>query len=300
MDLLAQMTTFLRIVEGQSLSAAARTLRLSLPAVSRQLSALESELGIPLVARSTRRLHVTEAGRRYYEHCQRVLAEIDDVRNELRAENTATGTLVVSASFTYGSIVIAPRLPALAAEHPRLTIDLRLEDRLSDLIGEGVDIAIRAGAPPPDSPNLIAHPLEQMHRILVAAPRLLRRHRTPRRVEDLATLPKLVQVTPAGMTVRWVLCREEDTATFDATGRLRSNAPATLRDLALAGAGVAYLPSWLVAEDLETGRLRRVLPAWTSPPIAAVALFRTAIRGTPRVRAFLDAFRDRAALPALT
>src|SRR5262249_32477754 len=113
MDLISQMTTFVRVVDGQSLSAAARSLRLSLPAVSRQLSALEADLGTPLVLRSTRRLQVTEAGRRYYEHCRRVLGEIDDVRNDLRSARTAAGTLVVSASFTFGSIVIAPRLPPL-------------------------------------------------------------------------------------------------------------------------------------------------------------------------------------------
>lgn len=293
MDLFSQMTTFVRVVEGPSLSAAARALRLSLPAVSRQLSALEADLGTPLVLRSTRRLHVTEAGRRYYAHCQRVLADIEATRNDLRGARAVSGTLVVSASFTYGSLVIAPLLPALVEKHPRLSIDLRLEDHLTDLVGEGVDVAVRAGAPPPDSANLVAHPVATMHRIVVASPRLLRRHRAPRTLEDLAPLPKLLQVTPAGAAVRWVLARDGEAHVMEATGRLRSNAPRTLRDLAIAGAGAAYLPSWLVSDDLAAGRLRRVLPGWSSPALTAFALFRTELRGAPRLRVLLDALHAR-------
>lgn len=288
MDLLAQMQTFVRIVEGGSLSAAARRLRLSLPAVSRQLAALEEEMGVPLVVRSTRRLHVTEAGRRYHEHCLRVLRDIDEVRDDLRGD-VVRGTLVVSASLTYGSIAIAPRLPALAERYPGLTIELRLEDHLVDLVGD-VDVAVRAGATPPDRADLVAHPLVTMERVLVASPRLLRKHGTPRTPAELAPLPKLGQVTPSGVLVAWSLVREDERETVaPRDSRLRSNAPLTLRDFALGGAGIAFLPSWLVAEDLAAGRLRRVLPAWSSGPMPAFALYRTELRGTPRLRALLAA-----------
>ena len=288
-DLVAQMRTFVRIVEGGSLSAAARRLRLSLPAVSRQLAALEEELGAPLVVRSTRRLHVTEAGRRYHEHCLRVLRDIHEVRDDLRGDGRVRGTLVVSASLTYGSIAIAPRLPALAGRHPDLTIELRLEDHLVDLVGD-VDVAVRAGATPPDRADLVAHPLVMMERILVAAPRLLRKHGTPRAPADLAPLPKLGQVTPSGVLVGWELvAAKEHTTVSPRDSRLRSNAPLTLRDFAMQGAGVAFLPSWLVAEDLAAGRLRRVLPAWSSGPMPAFALYRTELRGAPRLRVLLAA-----------
>lgn len=285
MDLLSQMATFVRVVDGQSLSSAARSLGLSLPAVSRQLTQLELDLGASLVVRSTRRLHVTEAGLRYYEHCQRVLGDIEQVRHDLRASRTAAGTLVVSASFTYGTLVVARRLPALLEKHPRLRIDLRLEDHLTDLVGEGVDVAIRAGSPPPNSSSVVAQPLTEMRRVVVAAPRL----RRPRRPADLANMPALLQVTPSGASVRWVLTREGETATVEAQGRLRMSAPAALRELAVAGAGFAYLPSWLVEDDLSAGRLRLALPGWESPPITAYALFRTELRGAPRLRALVEA-----------
>jgi DNA-binding transcriptional LysR family regulator len=289
MDLLAQMATFVRIVDGQSLSAAARRLRLSLPAVSRQLTALETELGTPLVVRSTRRLHVTEAGQRYYAHCLRVLREIEDVKDDLRGDGRVRGTLVVSASLTYGSLVIAPKLPALVDRHPGLAIELRLEDQLVDLVGESIDVAIRAGTPAPDRTDVVAHPIATMDRILVASPRLLRRHPSPRGPADVEAMPKVVQVTPAGALVPWVLVRDAETVTLSVRdGRLRSNAPVTLRDLAVGAAGVAYLPTWLVADDLAAGRLKRVLPAWASRPLPAFALFRTELRGAPRLRAFLE------------
>lgn len=290
MDLFSQMTTFVRVVDNQSLSGAARSLRLSLPAVSRQLSTLEAELGASLVLRSTRRLQVTEAGRRYYAHCLRVLGEIEDVRSDLGRSRSAAGTLVVSASFTYGSLFIAPLLPKLLEKHPRLTIDLRLEDRLSDLVGEGIDVAIRAGSAPPDSTSVVAHPLSEMTRIVVGAPDLLRRQKAARSPEDLKHFPALVQVTPHGVAVPWVLGRtDEDVETVRVQGRLRASAPVTLRDLAVEGAGVAYLPSWLVEGDLAARRLRHVLQGWHSPPIRAYALYRTELRGAPRLKVLLEA-----------
>src|SRR3954467_2942463 len=110
MDLLAQMATFMSVVEGKSLSAAARARRLSLPAVSRQLRALEADLGTSLIVRSTRRLHVTDAGMQWYEHCQRTLREVESAREAMRGSKAVRGTLVVSASLSFGSEIIVPRL----------------------------------------------------------------------------------------------------------------------------------------------------------------------------------------------
>jgi len=311
MDLLAQMATFVRIVDGKTLSAAARAQRISLPAVSRQLRSLEAELGAPLIVRSTRRLHVTDAGRQWYAHCVRILRELEEARATVGSTRSVRGTVVVSASLTFGSVLIVPRLAGVAARYPHLVVDLRLDDRLVDLVAEGVDVAVRAGSPPPDSTAFVAHPLFAMHRILVAAPRLLRAHGVPREPSHLVRYPCLVQVTPAGAVVRWLLRRTDretndrpddagsDAAvdeTVDVHGPVRSNAPIALRDLAVDGAGIGYLPDWLVANDLACGRLRRVLPSWASPAIMAWAFHRAELRGAPRVRAFVDAL-SRDALP---
>jgi DNA-binding transcriptional LysR family regulator len=291
MDLLAQMRTFVSVVDGKSLSAAARAQRLSLPAVSRQLRALELDLGTSLIVRSTRRLHVTDAGRRWYAHCRQILTDIDEGREAMRNAKGVSGTLVVSASYTFGLTVVVPRLASLSAQHPALTIDLRLEDQLVDLVAEGVDVALRAGAPPPDSTAFQAHPLLSMTRILVAAPRWLRKHGSPRRPEQLVQHECLIQVTPAGSVIRWSLRNADasETTTVAVRGRLRTNTPTALRDLACDGAGIAYLPDWLVANELKQGILRRVLPGWTSPPITAWAVHRIELRGSSRLSAFLDA-----------
>lgn len=289
-DLLAQMETFVSVVEGKSLSAAARARRLSLPAVSRQLRALESELGVTLVVRSTRQLRVTDVGQEWYQHCRRVLGQVEEARQAVRGKRGAQGRLVVSASLTFGSIVIVPRLPALAVRHPHLTIDLRLEDQLVDLVGEGVDVAVRAGSPPPNSTAVVAHPVFGMRRVLVAAPSFLRKSGAIRTPAQLTRHACLIQVTPAGTLIPWSLAEAGGEPTIiEVSGRIRTNAPSALRDLALAGAGVAYLPDWLVAPDLESGTLRRVLPEWSSAPLMAWAIYRSELRGAPRLRAFLEA-----------
>jgi len=295
-DLLTQMRTFVRVVDGKSLSAAARAQRLSLPAVSRQLSALEAELGTTLIVRSTRKLHVTDAGRQWYEHCVRLLRELDDARAAVRGPDAVSGSLVVSASLTFGTTLVVPRLRRLVEKHPKLKIDLRLEDQLVDLVAEGVDVAIRAGSPPPDSTAFVAHPIMSMERILVAAPRWLRKHGSPRRPEQLARKDALVQVTPAGNVVRWVLRRGAagEATPIDVRGQVRANAPLALRTLAVDGLGVAFLPDWLVEDDIAEGRLRRVLPEWSSGPITAWAIHRTELRGSPRVRALLEALPNHA------
>jgi DNA-binding transcriptional LysR family regulator len=292
MDLLEQMATFVSVVDGKSLSAAARARRLSLPAVSRQLRALELELGASLIVRSTRRLHVTDPGLAWYERCKRVLREVDEGRAAARNTKGVNGRLVISAPLTLGASVIVPRLPKLADQHPHLVIDLRLEDQLIDLVAEGVDVAVRAGSPPPDSTAFVAHAIFNMERILVASPPWLKRHGTPREPEQLARHDCLIQVTPAGTVVPWFLGLHggpEGTRAIDVHGRLRSNAPSALRDLALQGGGVAFLPDWLVADDLDRGKLKRVLPKWSSRPITAWLIHRAELRGAPRIRAFLDA-----------
>jgi DNA-binding transcriptional LysR family regulator len=292
MDLLAQMATFVRVVDGKSLSAAARAQRLSLPAVSRQLRALEGDLGASLVVRSTRRLHITDAGREWYAHCVRILRDVEEAKVSVGSTTLARGTLVVSTSLTFGSMVILPRMAKLTERHPHLIIDLRLEDRLVDLVGEGIDVAVRAGSPPPDSTAFVAQGLWDMKRGLVASPRWLRKHGAPREPAQLAAHSCLVQVTPAGAVIPWKLCRGDDERTIDVRGPLRSNAPMALRDLAVDGAGIAYLPDFVVREDVEKGRLRRVLPEWSSPPIMAWAVYRAELRGAPRLRAFLDAIKN--------
>ncbi|MFY0538871.1 LysR family transcriptional regulator [Nannocystis pusilla] len=293
MDLLSQMATFVRIVEGGSLSAAARRLRLSTPAISRQLRALEEELGATLVLRTTRRLTVTEVGRMYYERCVQILREVEEAQAGARRRDAVEGRLVVAASVTFGGLRVAPTLPALFAAHPRLRVDLRLEDRLTDLVGDGVDVAIRATTLLPQASDaLIAVPLSTVPRVAVAAPSYLRRRGEPKEPAALARHDALVQVYGSGApATRWRFSRPPREETVPVREVLACNVLAVLRDAAVAGLGVALLPDWLVAPELAAGKLRAILPQWTTAGASVAALYRVELRGTPRVRAFVEHLR---------
>jgi DNA-binding transcriptional LysR family regulator len=295
MDLLDKMATYVRVIEAGSFSAAAKQLRISPAAVSRQIATLETELGASLLLRSTRRMTITDGGRRYYERCASLLREVEDAQAAVRGEG-ATGLLRVSAPITFGLASVVPAIPSLAAKHPDLRIDLRLEDRLIDLVLEGVDVAVRVG-PPPITTELVAHRLAEFHRIAVASPGYLRRRGTPKTPDALASHDFLSHAYDTGGRVAALV----ETAT-GRTARVRldvrfsSNAGHMLRELAIAGAGLAMLPAWFVADELARGALRRVLPGWRSEPAPVHALHRTDQRGEVRVRAFIEHLR--AALPA--
>lgn len=291
MDLLAHMRTFARIVERGSLSGAAREARIALPTVSRQLRALEEHLGVALLVRSTRRMHLTDAGRRFYERSVRILGEVDAVEESIDDGRVARGTLVVSASITLGLTYVLPRLPALSQAHPKLEVELRLEDRYVDLVAEGVDVAIRGGGAPPDSTAFVAHLLFESTRVVVASPRYLRKHGTPRAPEQLVRHTCLVQLAATGSFVRWTLRKGDDERTVPVRGALRTNAPVAIRDLARAGAGVALLPDWVVADDLASGALVRVLAGWEHPRVQIWAFHRSELRGSRRLRVFVDAMK---------
>jgi DNA-binding transcriptional LysR family regulator len=290
MDLLDKMATYVRVIEAGSFSAAAKQLRISPAAVSRQIATLEAELDAALLLRSTRRMTITDAGRRYYERCASILRDVEDARATVRGEG-ATGLLRVSAPVTYGLATVVPAIPALTAKHPELRVDLRLEDRLIDLVLEGVDVAVRVG-PLPITTELVAHKLSEFHRVAVASSSYLRRRGTPKTPEALAAHDILSHAYDrSGRVAALVEPASGRSARVRLDVRFSSNAGHVLRGLAVAGAGVAMLPSWFVAGELRRGSLRRVLPGWQSEPVPVHALHRTDQRGEARVRAFIDHLR---------
>ncbi len=291
MDLLEKMATFVRVVEAGSLSAAAKHLGLSAAAVSRQIATLEEQVRVTLLLRTTRRMTITDAGHRYYDHCQRILREVEDAQAVGRT-GEVRGTLTVSAPVTFGGSRVAPYLPALLAEHPELRIDLRLEDRVVDLVGEAVDVAVRVGMKPPESGGVVAHKLTSYRRVLVAAPKYLARRGEPRTPDDLAKHEAVSQTRDSGARCTWTLRRDGDERTVQSEVRLRSNAVYALREAALQGVGLALLPEWMVADDVERGSLRQVLPRWELDGVGVNALHRVEVREAPRVRVFLEHLRD--------
>lgn len=288
MDLFEKMGTYVRVVEAGSLSAAAKQLRLSTAAVSRQITALESELRVSLLRRTTRKMSITPAGRGYYERCVRILREVDDAQAIGRIAGTE-GLLTISAPFTFGLFCVVPHMDPFIVANPGLRVDLRLEDRLVDLALEGVDVAIRVGSAVPDSADIVAHELVSYRRVIVAAPAYLKSHGEVQTPEALAKHRTINWLGDAMDT--WTLVGPERESRVRLNVVLRSNAPSALRAVAIQGTGVALLPEWLVADDVAQGKLRIMLPEWRTPPIVVHALHRREQRGAARVRAFIEQLR---------
>jgi DNA-binding transcriptional LysR family regulator len=287
-DLLEQMRTYLRITETQSLSEAARGLRLSVAAVSRQLAALEEDLGVTLITRSTRRLTITESGERWRDHCARVLAAVDAAQADVKAGPEVRGRVVISAPASYALVQLASPLDRLLEAHPALSIELRLEDHVIDLVGEGVDIAVRAGMAPPDSGALVAHRLGEFRRALVASPSYLRKRGVPKLPRDLSGHELLAQTRAASAFTRWTFSRNEEEVEVAVNARRMASSPLLLREWASNGAGIALIPSWLVQD------LRVLLPEWLTPPIAVFAIHRAEARRVPRIAAVIGALTEMA------
>jgi DNA-binding transcriptional LysR family regulator len=260
-------------------------------AVSRQLSALETRIGSPLLLRSTRHLAVTDVGREYYARCLRILREVDEAQTVARTGQGAAGLLSVSAPVTFGLARIAPLLPALLAAHRALRLDLRLEDRVIDLVGDGVDVAIRAGVAPPNSDALVAHVLQTYGRVVVGSPAYLRRAGEPKEPEALAKHQLLQHLPGGGPISRWSFEREGRQVDVVAQATMRTNALAAIQGAAIAGAGLALLPDWLVDEAVKARRLRVILRDWRTAPVTAFALHRAELRGSARVRTFVEWIR---------
>jgi DNA-binding transcriptional LysR family regulator len=289
MDLLEKMTTYVRVVEAGTFSAAAKQLRISSAAVSRQIATLEAELRLTLLRRTTRRMAVTPAGDRYYQSCLRVLREVDDAQ-AVGSDEAPEGFLQVSAPVTFGLARVVPHVHTLMLRHPRFRIDLRLEDRLVDLALEGTDIAIRVGTRPPERTDVIAHLLFTFRRVVVASPDYLKRKGEPTTPEALAKHDALTN--PAGNPAdSWDLVSGEREARLRPGVVFRSNALHAIRDLAVKGMGVALLPEWMVMNDVRRRALRVILPGWQSEPVPVNAIHRTKQRGAPRLRAFVDHLR---------
>ena len=279
-----QMTTFVRIADMGSITRAARSLGLSLPMASRHLRWLEQELGTALVRRTTRQLHLTDAGQEFATRARALLRGLDDAKQALRPGPSLAGRVVVTAPNALGTYQLSSVMPSLAATHPRLRVELRLDDRAVDLVKEGVDLAIRA-AKPPDRASLVARELVTYERVLCAAPSFLSRHGAIDSLEALAAAPWILHgCGPA----QWAFETPEGPRSITVDGPLSTNNVVIIREAILAGAGVGWLPSYVVGQELRDGRLVRLLPDTKLPPIHVFGIMPTQARQSATVRAVLD------------
>lgn len=282
-----EMQVFLRVVETGSFSEAARQVRMTPSTVSKLIGRIEARLGVRLIERSTRRLALTAEGRAYYERSQAVLAEIEEIERELsQGVASITGTVRVSASVGFGMVAVEPLLPAFWAAHPEIVVDLSLSDEIVDLYMDRTDVAFRVGML--SNSSLTAVKLGTAPRKIVAAPEYLRRHGTPRVIEDLA------QHACLGLNFRrsipvWPLRDGGRVVKQGVTGPLLANNGETARRMALAGMGLARMGEFHIREDLRSGALVEVLSEAAAGDSEDVhALFLGGERVPRRLRAFLD------------
>ena len=254
LDQVTSMRVLTRVAASGSLAAAARALGLSQTMVTKHVDALEARLGVRLLHRSTRRLTFTEAGRGYLEACGRILAEIEEAEHEAFAgQAEPRGLLRMNVPVSFGTRQVAPLLAPFAVRHPRVTVELGLTDEVVDLIEESWDLAVRVGTL--DDSSLVARRVAPGRRVLGAGPANLHARGTPRTVAELSGHDCLGYTLSERLGWnRWCF-GPEGAVVVAVSGTLRSNNGDALRAAALAGLGLIYQPSFLVADDLRTGRL---------------------------------------------
>lgn len=298
MDLLEKMATYVRVIEVGSFSAAARQLKLTSGAVSRQVAALEAELGVTLLARSTRSMAATAEGHRYYELCLRVLHEVAEAQS-IGTPRGVEGIVRVSAPVSFGLAALMPHITTLRTRHAALSVELHLDDRLLDTALDGLDVLIRAGSTVPITSGLVARKLTAFPFVVVAAPAYLARRGEPKTPEALVGHDALTCRIAPGPDV-WELTNGQREARVPMTETIvfRCSALQGVRDLALAGHGLALLPDWFVADEVRRMALRPVLPAWGTEIVPVSAIYRTTQRDTPRIRAFVEHVAEAFAAPS--
>lgn len=286
MDRFLALRIFNAVVEEESLIGASRKLALSPSAVSKNLAALEEELGARLLNRTTRRVSLTEAGEAYYERTARLLADLDEADGMVsRMEGAPRGVLRVSAPISFGQRHLAPALPDFRAQHPEVVVQMFLEDRVVDLVAERFDLAIRI-ANLRDS-SLVARKLASNHRKIYAAPDYIARHGLPVTPSDIEQ-HALVTMPPGSPLLDLTLTRGDEVRSLHLLGDIQLNSVEGVLAACLAGGGLAVLPSYMVCDHLIAGRLVPVLPDYTVPDTVIQAVFPSSRHLSIKVRAFID------------
>jgi DNA-binding transcriptional LysR family regulator len=292
MDVLRAMRLFVRVVDTGSLTAAAAECDLSPTMVGNHLQALEDRLGTRLISRTTRRQHVTDFGKIYYDRCVEILGLVGDADAlALDTQTTPKGRLRITAPVTFGVECLMPALADYAANYPGVDLDVVITDSVVDLAEAGFEAAIRLGNLP--TSDLIARPLDPYRLMICASPGYLERRGTPLRPEDLGrhdclTYTYSVRSEWHSAQAIWRLTGPDGAISVPLSSRLQSDNAEGLRRAALAGMGIVMLPQTMLSEDVAAGRLVRLLPDY-APPVRPMNLLYLRDRHmSSKLRSFID------------
>lgn len=287
---LNKVAIFARVVQARGFTAAAKALGIPKSSVSRSVAQLEEALGVRLLQRTTRKLSLTDAGTEYYERVTRALGGLDDAAVAVsEMQGALRGTIRVTAPVDMGNAILARFVARFVRKHPGVRVDLGLTARTVDLVAEGYDLAVRAGALRDSS--LVARRVGTGHSALFASPGYLRRRGAPASVAELAA-HDVVLFRPAGAKVTWSLVGPNGREDVEVTGPVAADDFSFVRHAILAGAGVGLMPAFLGTNDVGKGRLVRLLPAYLAPGAVVHVVYPSSRHLPQRVVMFRDALVD--------
>lgn len=281
------LALLVRVAEAPTLTAAARALDVPKSTLSRRLADLEARLGVALLRRGARKIHLSEAGAALVAQCGPLFARIEEAEAALaRDGEAARGSLRISAPADFGVHVCAPIVQAFLREHAGIGVDVLYDDRVVDIAAERFDVALRIGAVKDTS--LVVRTIGSVGAAVVASPDYVARRGAPAQPGDLATHDCLV-FTSSPFTASWSLTHADGrVATVEVPHRLAANSLAVVREAARAGLGVARLPDYLYVDDCAAGRLVRLLPGWSTGARKVVVVYPQTRRLAPAVRLFIE------------
>lgn len=294
---LKQIESFVSAATRGSLSAAARAEGVAPALIGRRIDALESRLGVKLLVRTTRRITLTFEGSAFLEDCQRLLHDLRDAEASVSLGGVkASGHLRVTAPAGFGRVHVAPLVPEFLDSHPEVSVSLDLTDRLTDIVNENIDLAVRIGTL--DDSSLVGVQLAENRRVVVASPEYLERHGVPSHPDELTRHACLTFGTYGNQPRGWQFRIDGQPLSMRVSGPIECNDGAVLHDWALAGRGLAWRSIWEVGEDLRRGRLRSVLDEFAAAPNAIYAVFPQRRHLPLRVRTFIDHLKNNYGNPA--
>ena len=296
MDSLTDIVVFVRVVDDGSFTRAAERLKLSRSVVSKYVTRLEGRLGARLLNRTTRRLSLTEAGRIFYQRSRRGLQDIEEAEAEVsRLQEKPRGVLRINSPMSFGILHIAPALPEFLAQHPEVSVEMNLDDRVVDVIEEGFDVSIRI-AEMPDS-SLIARRLAPCRHVIVAAPAYLEKHGTPRTPEDLRD-HNIISFSYQASAYDWhFISPDNKQISVPVSGSMQANNSLALREALLRGVGITRTPTFVVGKDVQDGHLLSILGNYRTLEVSIYLVYPQRRHLSPKVRAFVDFMADRISEP---
>jgi len=281
------IAAFVAAAETGSFVAAARVRAMTRSGIAKSVSRLENRLGVRLFNRTTRSLGLTDSGSAFFERYSEILSDLEDAEFSLSSGyGEPQGMFRLTAPATFGRVMILPLLNQFLNDWPRLRAEASLTDRVNDIIADGFDLAIRIGEMR-ENTSLIARTIATQRDIVVGSPAYLDGRQPPRAPEDL-TQHNCLSYVNAGQHRAWRFSMSGEVIAIRPKARLALDGGEVLRDAAISGAGLAFLPTYLVNEDIAAGRLREVLADFAAPPIPISAIYPSRRHLAPKVRKFID------------